>query len=577
MLAQPLLNTKLKGSHSELRLANHMRLVSAHESLRHQHSLNLTRLHNLQSEHESAESERSAALFELEQLRSQNNGLQSACESFQHALTDLKAQRAELLAMFEDQKLSSEAERDTAQRSMARLMSQHSFHQKELQQVRNSQSARSTELVELKKVLEEALLELDAFKAQVQSNAGLEYEYEIILSKNARLCGEHELLLDDHQELSAEHAELNDIHEQLKSQHNQLEALLEQQCQKLSAHQHQHHNQLSDAEELQKVTLAELEDAKCAYSTDLHQLQDEVLSLEDELRHAKREHKIDRDADHKQLQQQFRQALEQQSEDHHKALKQLSEHNSSYKSDFEEQLKGLGAQNAALLHRFPRSQDGTSDLLKDVNDLKLSYSDSERQRERERCSQLELELDQSRESQFEVQSELARLQADLRKLHELAAGHRLTAEDLFHMFAKPVRSEGSLKKSSLPSATASTTAATAAVGNDHLQSSDIDQPSADGGSLFTDSAPEGLGSHTAAVPVPGATAEAAAVDPSSTADTAAPGNGKAGQSGSATDQAVDEPDSNWPAGESSGNMVHYYHNQQVSLAHTLVLLCSSVS
>ena len=365
-------------------------------------------------------------------------------------------------------------------------------------------------------------------------------------------CNDLELLYIKHQKLSNEHTELTHKYEQVTDH----EQRLEQQSQKLIAQQEQHQFELSEAEELQRQTLAELEHTKQTCETDVHRLQDEVLSLEDQLHTTKLDFKNGKDAYDKQVQQQCRLALEH----HNKAIEQLSQLNSRYEAGLQEQLKRQEAKRDELMTDITELRQSLELSEGDRLDLQQKFSDctSNLTRCQDRleaselwCSQLEQELVQSRASQCDAQSQLATLQADLKKLHDLTAGGCLTAEDLFHMFSKPVSSEDaghSFEEPSTPSATASTPAATAA--ND---SHDTDRAPSDGAYPFCDPPQETSDSDAALenVAIPGCktSPEAAAAAPASTADTAASSNGKHIQRGTDSSKAVDEPAGSWSAGE----------------------------
>ena len=366
---------------------------------------------------------------------------------------------------------------------------------------------------------------------------------------------QHQLELSEieelHQELNNEHAELSHKYEQVTDH----EQRLDQMCGTLIAQQRQHQLELSKMEELHRQALAELEHTKQSYVTDVHRLQDEVLSLEDQLHAAKLDLKHSINAHKKQLQQQSREALEH----HNKAVKQLSEYNSKYEAGLQQQLKRQEAKRDELVTEMTElrqflesSEDNKSHLRQRLMDCtsKLTLYRDKLEASELQCSELEQELVQSRASQSDSQSQLAMLQADLKKLHNLTAGGCLTADDLFLMFANPVSSDGlgsshSLDESSAPSATASTPAATAAG-----DSSDTDRAPHDGGYPFSDPPQETSDSDTAlasgAVPGSKGTPEASIAAPNSAADTAAKTSGK--HSGTGSNKAVDESDGSLPAG-----------------------------
>ena len=365
-------------------------------------------------------------------------------------------------------------------------------------------------------------------------------------------CSDMELLASKHRELNNEHKELSHKYQQVTDH----EQHLEQQCQKMEAQQDQQQLELSEAEELQRQTLAELENIKQIHVTDVHRLQDEVLSLEDQLSTAKLDINKSKDDHDKQLQQQSREALEH----HYQAVQQLSEHNSKYEADLQQQLKRQQAKWGELvteiteLRQFlERSEDDKLDLRQSLVDCtsNLTHCQNRLEASELRCSELEQELVQSRAFQSDALFQLATLQADLKKLHELTAGSRLTAEDLFHMFAKPVTSEDSghsLEESSAPCATAGTAAATAA-------SDSSDQAPRDGVYPLSDPPQETSYSDTALASgamLGSNTPEAAAA--AAAANTVDNSSGKHVHCCTGSNQAIKEPSGSWPAGETLLNM-----------------------
>ena len=353
-------------------------------------------------------------------------------------------------------------------------------------------------------------------------------------------CSDLELLESQHQELSNEHTELTARYEQV-TDHKQH---VEQQSQELIAQRDQLHLELSEAKELQRETLAELEHTKQSYVTDVDRLQDEVLSLEDQLHTTKLDLKKSKDAYDTQAQQQSRLALEH----HNKAVKQLSEHNSKYEAGLHEQLKRqeakmdeLVAETTELRQFLERSEDKYLDLQQIFSDCTSNLTRCQNRLEafELRCSELEQELGQSRALQGDTQSQLATLQADLKKLHVLTAGGHLSAEDLFHMFAMPVSSEDfghSLEESSALSATATASTSAAAA--------DTDGGPGNGGYSFSNP-PQGTSDSNAALAngeMPGSkTTPEEPAAPDSAAGTAANSSSKHIQYGTGSIEAVPEP------------------------------------
>lgn len=372
-------------------------------------------------------------------------------------------------------------------------------------------------------------------------------------------CSDLELLESQHQGVSHEHTELTHKYEQVTDH----EQRLQQQHQKMVAQQDQQQLELSEAEELQRETLAELEHIKQVYVTDVHRLQDEVLSLEDQLSAAKLDFDNSKDHHDKQLQQQSREALEH----HNKAVQQISEYNSKHEAGLQEQLNRQEAKRDELVSEIKRlrqvldcSVDNVSDLQQRLIDCSSNLTRCQDWLEASelRCSELEQALTQSRASQCDALSQLATLQADLKILHDLTAGSRLTAEDLFHLFAKPVSSEDSGHSLEESGATRATAAATAASDN-----SDTEQAPGDGGEPCNDRPQETSDSNTAlasgALPGSEGTPEASAAAPDSAAETAANSSGRHMHCGTGSNKAIEEACSSWPAGETLLNIATSQH------------------
>ncbi|KAL3145277.1 hypothetical protein ABBQ32_001015 [Trebouxia sp. C0010 RCD-2024] len=484
---EPCANLGLQDAARQVRMEDHVDLVRSYASLHREHSLILARLNSLQCEREAADSDRSTALAQLEEMRHQHAD----------AWTELGVRLQQLDSL-----------------------------QQEMIEVRRQRTA--------------MLSALEALEAEVQSHESLEAEHENLLSANGRTHGEHELLQVEHQELSREHAVLAHSFQQVKKQCKELE----EEVQQLLARQRQH----DLAQEQHSVTLAELGNTHQAYSADLHRLQEEVLGLEDTLHTAELLHKSSKAA----LEEQLRQAGKQQSEQYSKYVSNLQEleefgaqrHSLEVELDeADHRHRELQTQSAHLQRRLQHSQDGALNLQRSldeamkqlcVSEVIIKVSDS-------RCSMLERQLAHSRGSHADVQSELAVLQADLKKLHDLAAGNRLTAEDLHQMFAKPVSFEDttshSLPASDVASASASTAAATAADGGDHVGGKGADQPSADEPGLCSDPPAEGETRPTHATsyaePGPASTPEATAAALGWTVSTPATNHGQFGKGSSA--------------------------------------------
>lgn len=353
-----------------------------------------------------------------------------------------------------------------------------------------------------------------------------------------------ELLQSDHQDLKDEHTALTHKYEQVTHQH-------EQRWLKVSALQGQLQLQLSEAKEVRGQSLAELEDLKQKYGTDLHRLQDEVLSLEDQLDSVSADLEL-KTGQEKHLQQQLTQFEEQ----HDEAIDQLSDCNSKLEAGLQEQQAAswrydkLVTENVELQQKLGLSEDGALTLQQECINCITHALDKLKASELQ-CSELKQDLVQSRASSSDAQSQLATLQADLKKLHDLTAGGRLTAENLFHMFAKPVSSEDSghsLEELVPPPAIASTAAATAA-----SDSSYIEQMPCDGQHLFRDIPKETTHSQTAGAsgdtPASEGTCEASAPAFDSTADIAANSSHMHVQCGTGHDQAGTETKGRCPAGE----------------------------
>ncbi|KAL3145158.1 hypothetical protein ABBQ38_001759 [Trebouxia sp. C0009 RCD-2024] len=484
-------NLSLQDAARQVSVEDYTDLVRSHASIHREHSLTVARLNSLQSEREAADSQLSAALAQLQDMRRQHA----------HAQTE----------------------------TGVRLKQLHGLLQ-ELVQVQQERTA--------------MLSTLAALEAQVQSHEGLEAEYENLLSANGRTCSEHELLQADHQELTREHAVLAHSFQQVNEQCKELQ----EEVQQLLARQRQH----DLAQEQHSVTLAELDNTHQAYSADLHRLQEEVLRLEDTLHTANLEHTNSKAA----FEEQLRQAGKQQSAQYSKYVANLQELEEvgAQRHSLEVELekadhrdRELQAQSAHLQRRLQHSQDWASNLQRSLDEalkqlgateIMLEVSDS-------RCSMLERQLAHSRESHSDVQSELAALQADLKKLHDLAAGNRLTAQDLHQMFAKPVSSEDttshSLPPPNLASDSAITAAAAAADGSHHVGRNGADQPSADEPGLCSDPPAESMTrpihATSYAEPGPTGTPEAVAAAPQWTVSTAATSHGQVaiGCSGAADD------------------------------------------
>lgn len=508
-------NLSLQDAARQVSVEDYTDLVRSHASIHREHSLTVARLNSLQSEREAADSQLSAALAQLQDMRRQHA----------HAQTE----------------------------TGVRLKQLHGLLQ-ELVQVQQERTA--------------MLSTLAALEAQVQSHEGLEAEYENLLSANGRTCSEHELLQADHQELTREHAVLAHSFQQVNEQCKELQ----EEVQQLLARQRQH----DLAQEQHSVTLAELDNTHQAYSADLHRLQEEVLRLEDTLHTANLEHTNSKAA----FEEQLRQAGKQQSAQYSKYVANLQELEEvgAQRHSLEVELekadhrdRELQAQSAHLQRRLQHSQDWASNLQRSLDEalkqlgateIMLEVSDS-------RCSMLERQLAHSRESHSDVQSELAALQADLKKLHDLAAGNRLTAQDLHQMFAKPVSSEDttshSLPPPNLASDSAITAAAAAADGSHHVGRNGADQPSADEPGLCSDPPAESMTrpihATSYAEPGPTGTPEAVAAAPQWTVSTAATSHGQVaiGCSGAADD-------SKGVTGESPTNFGPGLW-QQVSSAH----------
>ena len=535
---QPLIDTKVKDGQAQVSMAEHMHLTSLHASLRLEHSRTVSRLHTLESRFESAERRRTASWAELDDLRSRCSDL----ELLETKHQELNREHAELARRCEQ---VTGHEQHLEQMCQMLIAQQHQ-HQLELSEIEELHQELNNEHAELTHKYEQVTDIEQQLEQQCQTLIDQQHQHQLEPSEVEEL----------HQELTNEHAELTLRCEQVTNH----EQRLEQQCQTLIAQQHQHQLELSEVEELHRDTLAGLEHTRQRYATDVHGLQDEVLSLEDQLHATKLDLKHSMDAHEKQLQQQSREAFEH----HNKAVKQLSEYNSKYEAGLQQQLKRQEAKTNELvtemkeLRQFlERSEDNKSDLrqrLLDCTSNLTCYRDKLEASELQ-CSRLEQELVQSRASQCESQSQLATLQADLKKLHDLTDSGRLTADDLFLMFAKPVSSDGlgsshSLEESSAP--TASTPAATVA-----SDSSDTDRAPYEGGNPFSNPPQETSVGNTAlangAAPGPKDTPEASAAAPASAADTApdtaAKNSGKHIEWGTGSDKAVDEPSSSWPAGE----------------------------
>lgn len=354
-----------------------------------------------------------------------------------------------------------------------------------------------------------------------------------------------ERLQSDHQELKDEHTALADNHEQISEQYGQ-------QWHQGLALQDERRLQLKEAEEVRAQNLAEQEDLREKFGTDLDRLQAEVLSLQDRLDivTAQLERKAEQE---KHFQQQFGRCLEHND----KANTRLSECNIRLEARLQEQQAAkeqLVTGNVELQQKLVLSEDNamtwqqghtdcSSNLTRALDRLEASEL---------RCSELEQDLVQSRASSSDAQSQLATLQADLKKLHDLTAGGRLTAENLFHMFAKPVSSENSahsLEESVAPPATASTAAATAARDSSHT-----DQTPCKGDHLFRDDPKESADSQTAGASGGAAfvkgTSEASAHAFDSTIDIAANSSHMHGQYGTGHDRAAGaEPKGKSPAGK----------------------------
>lgn len=497
--AQPSAKPTLKDAAAPVHVKD---LITSHASLYQEHSGTLARLSNLQCELKAASSDCATALAQVREMKGQHADAQ----------TELRDTLKELCNLYQ-------------------------------------------EMVKVYQERTALLSELDALRAQAQSHEVLEVEYEHLLRANDTVCSEREQLQADHQELTTEHAALAHSFQQVSNQRKELE----QECQQLSARQHEHEH----AQEQHRASLAEHKDARQAYSTDLHRLQVEVLVLEDTLHGTKLEHERSKD----KLQQQLRQALKQQSEQNSKYEANLQELEKAQAKRQSVELELAGAAlkscdlelvNDSLLHRLQQSQDRNASLQHNLDDAskKLGYDDYMLQVSDSRCAELERQLNQSRECQFDAQSELAELQADLKKLHDLAAGNRLTGEDLHNMFAKPITSEDTTSHSwsdpSVTSATASTAAATAVNGSDDVGRTGTDQPIVDGPLLCSDSLVEGVEGHTApmphAVPGPSGTHEATPAASDSLTSTAATNTGKPGQFGTGSSQVAEESHDTWPAG-----------------------------
>ena len=342
-----------------------------------------------------------------------------------------------------------------------------------------------------------------------------------------------EALQSDHQELKDEHIALADNYEQITEQYGQ-------QWHEVLALQGERRLQLSEAEEVRAQNLAEVEDLKQKHGTDLDRLQAEVLSLQDQLDSVSADLELKTEQD-KHLRQQFGRCLEQFS----KAIGQLSACNSKFEAERQEQQAAreqLVTDNVELQQKLALSEDNASTLQQGrINCSNLTRALDRLKASELRCCELEQDLDQSRASSSDTQSKLATLQADLKKLHDLTAGGCLTAENLFHMFAKPASSEDSghrWEEPVPPPATANTAAATAA-----SYSSDTEQTSCDGDFLFrddtkertTDSQTAGASGRTA---FSEATSEASAHTFVSTADIAANSSRRHDQCGTGHDQAT---------------------------------------
>ena len=516
----------------------HVKLNGAHKSLRQEYSLTLAHLSQLKTESDSAVNRCAAAYakaLELEEAR--YSRLQTVLQSSKHDIAQLQSQRSESQSRLEElteQKLSSETALADAHEELRKLKVQYASVKAShddldsslviISAIKDGALRREQDLLKAMNRLEAEhdaqLSHVADLKTQMQSHETLEAEYENLLSKHGRLNSEHELLFVDHQQLNADHGELSHEHQTL-STHN---AELELENQRVLGQHRQKQYELTVAKEQQRMMFIQLESTKQAYGNDVHRLQDEVLSLEDSLQASKQQHMRMQNDNHKQLQQQaqLQAQMEQQSEDSHKATSTLGrklQHSDEKASDLQMHLS--------------QAED---DLSQCQHQLRVSET---------RSSELHCQLAQSKETESAVQSDLLELQADLKKLHELASGNHLSAQDLFQMFAEPgdvadTNKRGPPSTADTASAGASSGAASSGTGPHYLHGSankSDEQP----GSLTQTApgpvarAPAASKADSAGTPTGPAAAQTPPVDP------AAVSIGKPGQALSGTGEFATNP------------------------------------
>lgn len=407
----------------------HIKLNDTHDSLRQEHSLTLAHISKLKAEKDSAVTQCAAAWAQVQGLKkAQDSCLELALQSSQHDIEQLQSQRSKLQARLEEltkQKLSSETALTNADKELGELMAAYASEEARLHRGFSRMHDVQLGLIE-----------------DVENHEVLEAEHENLLSKHGRLNSEHELLLVDHQQLTADHGELS--HELQKlSTHN---AELEQERQRVTGQHRQKQYELAVAQEQQRIMLIQIENRKQAYGNDLHRLQDEVLSLEDSLQASKQEYMSLKADSQKQLQQQLQAQLQEQMGQQSSASRMAT---------------------SALVSKLERSDKNASDLQMHLSQAEDDLSQCQQQLRASEtcCSELEYQLAQSRDSESAVQSELVQLQADLKKLHGLAAGNHLSQTDLFQIFAEPGLSGDSDRLDASSTADSTSSSATSDAGN----------------------------------------------------------------------------------------------------------------